>query len=67
MRTFVVFNHDVLQLANHLILETSSSQSIDRILMMESGSLVESGTHSQLLELQGRYAALYSQQEADLD
>ena len=45
----------------------STIRSSDRILMMESGSLVESGTHQQLLELQGRYAALYSQQEADLD
>ena len=45
----------------------STIRSSDRILMMESGSLVESGTHQHLLEIQGRYAALYSQQEADLD
>ena len=45
----------------------STIRSADRILMMDQGSLVEQGTHAELIELQGRYAALYSQQEADLD
>jgi ATP-binding cassette subfamily B protein len=45
----------------------STIRSADEILMMEKGSLVEQGTHAQLLELQGRYYALYSQQETDLD
>jgi ATP-binding cassette subfamily B protein len=45
----------------------STIRSADEILMLEKGSLVEQGTHTQLLELQGRYYALYSQQEADLD
>jgi ATP-binding cassette subfamily B protein len=45
----------------------STIRSADRILMMEAGSLVEMGTHRELLDLQGRYYALYSQQEADLD
>ncbi|WP_038542616.1 peptidase domain-containing ABC transporter [Synechococcus sp. KORDI-100] len=44
----------------------STIRSSDRILMMESGSLVESGTHHELLEQKGRYAALYAQQETDL-
>lgn len=44
----------------------SSIRSADRILMMDSGSLVEEGTHQELLNQQGRYYALYSQQEADL-
>ena len=35
--------------------------------MMDQGSLVEQGTHAQLIEQEGRYFALYSQQEADLD
>ena len=35
--------------------------------MMEQGSLVEQGTHEQLLDMEGRYYALYSQQEANLD
>ena len=34
--------------------------------MMDSGSLVEEGTHQELIQQQGRYYALYSQQEADL-
>jgi subfamily B ATP-binding cassette protein HlyB/CyaB len=45
----------------------STIRSADLILMMEQGSLVERGTHQQLLEQQGRYYALYAQQEADLD
>ena len=45
----------------------STIRTSDLILMMEQGSLVEQGTHQQLLEQQGRYYALYSQQEADLD
>jgi len=35
--------------------------------MMDSGSLVEEGSHHELIQQQGRYFALYSQQEADLD
>ena len=45
----------------------STIRGADLILMMEQGSLVEQGTHDQLLEMQGRYYALYSQQEANLD
>ena len=36
----------------------------DRILVMHQGSLVEQGTHSELMTLGGRYATLYRQQEA---
>ena len=45
----------------------STIRSADRILMMDSGALVEEGTHQELIQQQGRYFALYSQQEADLD
>jgi ATP-binding cassette subfamily B protein len=45
----------------------STIRSADLILMMEAGALVEQGTHRELLDQQGRYFALYSQQEADLD
>ena len=45
----------------------STIKSSDHILMMESGSLVEKGTHDELLKLEGRYFALYSQQESDID
>ncbi|MEB3241219.1 MAG: peptidase domain-containing ABC transporter [Synechococcus sp.] len=36
----------------------------DRILVMHEGSLVEQGTHNELIKLGGRYATLYRQQEA---
>ncbi len=36
----------------------------DRILMMDKGAVVESGTHEQLMALKGRYFCLYQQQEA---
>ena len=45
----------------------STIKSADTIILMESGNLVESGTHSQLLNLSGRYYALFNQQESDLD
>ncbi len=45
----------------------STIRSSDLILMLDQGALIEQGTHKQLLDLQGRYYALYSQQEADLD
>ena len=35
--------------------------------MMDQGSLVEEGSHSELLEMEGRYFALYNQQDAGLD
>ena len=35
----------------------------DRILVMHQGSLVEQGTHTELMKLGGRYATLYRQQE----
>ena len=45
----------------------STIKSSDIILLMESGRLVEQGTHQELLDLKSRYFALYSQQESDLD
>lgn len=42
-------------------------RSADTILLMESGSLVEQGTHRELIDIQGRYFALYSQQESEID
>jgi ATP-binding cassette subfamily B protein len=35
--------------------------------MMDQGNLVEQGSHAELLELQGRYFALYNQQDTGLD
>jgi len=45
----------------------STIRSADLILMMDGGNLVEMGSHAELLELQGRYFALYNQQETGLD
>jgi ATP-binding cassette, subfamily B, bacterial HlyB/CyaB len=42
----------------------SSIRRADRILMMHDGALVETGTHNELMDLKGRYFALYRQQEA---
>ncbi len=43
----------------------------DRIVVLERGVVVESGTHAELLEREGRYAAMWSRQaserEADAD
>jgi ATP-binding cassette subfamily B protein len=36
----------------------------DRILMMDRGSVVEQGTHTELMEQRGRYYCLYQQQAA---
>jgi ATP-binding cassette subfamily B protein len=35
----------------------------DVILMMDRGTVVEQGTHSELMSLRGRYYCLYQQQE----
>ncbi|QNI46834.1 peptidase domain-containing ABC transporter [Synechococcus sp. A15-60] len=45
----------------------STIRSADQILMMDQGSLVEMGSHKELIEQQGRYFALFSQQEVGLD
>ncbi|MEQ9548238.1 MAG: peptidase domain-containing ABC transporter [Coleofasciculus sp. G3-WIS-01] len=38
----------------------------DIILMMDKGSVVEQGTHDELMAMQGRYYCLYQQQDAQL-
>jgi len=42
----------------------STIRDADLILVMESGAIVEQGTHAQLLERDGAYAALYNAQFA---
>lgn len=37
----------------------------DMIVMMHDGAIVETGTHDELMQLKGRYYALYRQQEAN--
>ena len=43
----------------------STIRNADRILMMHQGAVVEQGTHDELMALQGRYYALFRQQEAN--
>ena len=45
----------------------STIRDAEQILVLDGGRLVESGTHDELLELGGRYAALVSQGGAALD
>jgi subfamily B ATP-binding cassette protein MsbA len=40
----------------------STIRSADKILVVEAGKIFESGTHEQLLELNGRYKQLYDKQ-----
>ncbi len=40
----------------------STIRSADQILVVEDGEIVECGTHAELLELRGRYMALYNKQ-----
>ena len=42
----------------------STIKSSDKILMLHQGSIAETGTHDELVQKQGRYYALYRQQEA---
>jgi len=42
----------------------SSIKSADLIIMMDNGSIVEQGTHAELMDLKGRYFYLYQQQGA---
>lgn len=42
----------------------STIRNADLIVMMDRGSIVETGTHAELMDRRGRYFALYRQQEA---
>ena len=45
----------------------STIRNCDRIYMMESGKVVESGTHDELLALHGAYYELWSTQTGEFD
>ena len=51
----LTFNRTSLVIAHRL----STIQHADRIIMMESGRMIESGTHTELLAKNGAYAHLY--------
>jgi subfamily B ATP-binding cassette protein MsbA len=40
----------------------STIENADRIMVMEQGKIVESGTHDTLIEQDGHYAKLYQKQ-----
>ncbi len=40
----------------------STIRTADRICVIEKGQILESGSHEELLELQGHYQALYTRQ-----
>ena len=44
--------------------ELEKERNADLIVMLHQGAIVETGTHAELMECQGRYYALYRQQEA---
>jgi subfamily B ATP-binding cassette protein MsbA len=45
----------------------STIRKADKIVVMEKGAIIETGTHEQLLELGGTYKKLYELQFADME
>ena len=45
----------------------STARTADRILFVESGKILEDGTHEELMRLDGRYAAMYRTQSVQLE
>ena len=43
----------------------STKRNADRIIMLERGSIIEEGTHEQLLALNGKYAAMWKVQASN--
>ena len=51
-------NHTMLFISHRL----SSVKNCDKVFMLEKGTLIEEGTHQQLMETNGSYAAMYKKQ-----
>lgn len=54
----LMHNRTTLVIAHRL----STVENADRILVMEAGRIIESGTHAELIEKQGQYATLHRMQ-----
>ncbi|WP_295615676.1 peptidase domain-containing ABC transporter [Chamaesiphon sp. GL140_3_metabinner_50] len=57
------FQHQTVFFITHRL---NTIKTADVIVMMDKGSIVETGTHRQLMALKGRYYCLYQQQESQL-
>lgn len=57
----IMTNRTVFVIAHRL----ATVRRADRILVMDKGEIIESGTHQQLLDKNGRYAQFYAQQFYD--
>lgn len=54
----MAMNKSVIYISHRL----STTRHADRIYMLENGSIIESGTHRELLKLKGKYAAMWKAQ-----
>jgi HlyB family type I secretion system ABC transporter len=58
-----MFKHQTVFFITHRL---SAIKTADVIMMMDKGSIVEKGTHDELMALKGRYFCLYQQQESQV-
>jgi len=59
----VIGQHTALVIAHRL----STVAHLDRIIVLDEGKIVETGTHKELLALGGRYRALWGRQAAEME
>ena len=56
------FNDATILFISHRL---SNLKNADKIILMADGTVVEEGSHEELMKLNGRYTTLYNQQEAE--